>query len=987
MSDSPATPTTVAVIGAGAAGLGAAWLLARGGYAVHLFESRQTPGGHAYTVDIPIPGISTGATIPVDAGFIVYNARTYPDLISLFQLLNVEEENSSMSFSASIKLPFRDKYFEWGSDSPATLFADRQNLYRPSMYTMLYDMRRFNNAVYDFMDKLETDPHFQDKDITLGEFLEHGSYSSVFTRCYLIPMVSAVWSASFNAAMAFPARSLFHFFVNHGLAQVFERPQWRTPAGRSREYVTKVINDIRKHSGIVLLGNRVSKVERYTDGATVWSAQCDPKRFDHVVFATHAPVTLELLGDNATPDEKRILGAFQYATNKAFIHYDESFMPTNRMVWSSWNFIGRPKAVDSSTQAASNQERQEMTPGSQPEQRSDDEQPSMNHQNRMSRSSCATDVKEVNDDDEPVCVTYWLNRLQNYHKHHLSIPDLFLTLNPVSPIDPDKILKELTFEHPQFTEEAVRSQPLLQEIIQGKNRSWFCGAFARFGFHEDALMMGLNVAERLSNYQNLRPWNAKRRLVINNNACQYKIPYSPLRTPLIVYLGALLVLNAVMARLRQGLGKIAARMADSDPVICVAVGDGRLNHFGPSRSRAMRRGAGASSSALVSAQSARAIVRNPKVLARIADALGKGHSLAPTAAAAFSASEFDCPTPDDLTIVLKSLFIADALDLDPSNARKGRAKLAESLLFSIVGGFKKVTTMATHTRLPELTTCIMNVVYPSWWLEVDPDIIADNGKGARLPAVTMVSPQDLRKTNLVLELLGDLSETTIEILQNNEESKATIVLQNSERSLFVARKAEVLFIRHQVEIVLLKDFMNDFRNGNESPEDGAEVKETRFDLILSPVLINNYHAAGFKDLDEMLLFLGEHATPDAVIELGGTVHGSRTGTMTHKQHLPIDRYFCGDEEFTLCQTCDVIEKSERTGFELQRVAFMDHDEAAMDVNRVIKRVYSSLAEEMLEAEETRAVLSQMCLWEAALLVKQIRRMAVSLKLAAHPFRV
>lgn len=985
MSDSPTSPSTVAVIGGGAAGLGAAWLLARGGYAVHLFESRQTAGGHAYTVDIPIPGNATGATIPVDAGFIVYNARTYPDLISLFQMLNVEEENSSMSFAASIKLPSRDKYFEWGSDSPATLFADRQNLYRPSMYTMLYDMRRFNTAVYDFMDKLENDPQFPDKDISLGEFLENGSYSSVFTRCYLIPMVSAVWSASFNAAMAFPARSLFHFFVNHGLAQVFERPQWRTPSGRSREYVTKVINDIRMHSGIVLLGNPVTKVERDTEGATVWSEQCDPKRFNHVVFATHAPVTLELLGDDATPDERRILGAFQYANNKAFIHYDDSLMPTNKTVWSSWNFIGRPKRAHPPTQDGSIQEQQNVIPSAEPEQRSDDEQPSMNHHDGLTRST--VDVKEAHDDDEPVCVTYWLNRLQNYHKHHISVPDMFLTLNPVTPIHPDKILKELTFEHPQFTEEAVRSQTLLQDVIQGKNRSWFCGAFARFGFHEDALMMGLNVAERLSGYQNLRPWNSKHRLVINNNARQYEIPYSPLRTPLIVYLGALLVLNAVMARLRQGLGKIAARMADSDPIVCVAVGDGRLNRFGPSRSRAKRRGGCPSSGPFAPVQSARAIVRNPKVLARIADALRQGHSLAPTAAAAFAASEFDCPTPDDLTVVLKALFIADALDLDPSNARKGRAKLAESLLFSIVGGFKKVTTLPTHTRLPELTTCIMNVVYPSWWLEVDPDATADNGKGARLPAVTMISPRDLRKTNLVLELLGDLSETTIEILQNNEESKATIVLQNPERSLFIARKAEVLFIRRQVEIMLLKDFMNDIRNENESPGDGAEVKETRFDLILSPTLMNNFHAAGFKDLDEMLRFLGAHATSDGVIELGGTVHGSKPGTLATKPHLPVDRYFCGDEGFTICQTCDVIEKAERTGFELQRVAFMDHDEAAMDINRVIKRVYNSLAEDMLEPEETRGVLSQMCLWEAALVVKQIRRMAVSLKLAAHPFRV
>lgn len=977
MTHSPLIPTSVAVIGAGAAGLGAAWLLARGGYAVHLFESHETPGGHARTIDIPLPGNSPAVTIPVDTGFMVYNSRTYPDLVSLFQMLSVEEENSNMSFSASVQLPNRKKYFEWGSDSLATLFADRANLYRTSMYTMLYDMYRFNNAVYEFMDALEKDLQFKDRDMTLGEFLENGSYSTVFTRCYLIPMVSAVWSTSFTLAMAFPARTLFHFFINHGLAQVFARPQWRTVSGRSRDYVNKVVNDIRKHSGIVLLGNRVTKVVRDGGGVTVCSEVCDPKRFDQVVFATHAPVTLELLGEGATEDERRILGAFLYSKNSTYVHHDAALMPSNRTVWSSWNFIGRLRKRQRYTGLGLNSEGEREEPETEKEDEEQSQQGSVGP--GKINGELGGSGESVLEEDEPVCVTYWLNKLQNYHKHPFSVPDLFVTLNPVAPIDPQKILKKLTFDHPQFTEEAVRAQPLLQEVIQGKNRTWFCGSYARFGFHEDAMTMGLDVAERLSGYKNLRPWKSKHCLVINDNSHAYEMPYSPLRTPRIVYLGALLVLNAVMAHIRQGLSKIAERMADDDPVVCVAVGDGRLNRFGPNRSRARPR-ASSSPGLIAPYQSARLTVKTPKLLARIADALRQGHSLAFTAAAAFAAAEYDCPTPGDLTTVLKSLFIADRLDLDPSKARKSRAKLAESLLFFIVGGFKRVTTLSTYTRLPELTTCISNVVYPSWWLELDRGTITTDEKGIEAARFSQVSPQDLRNSKRVLEFLGDLSETTIAILQSNTDCRATIVLENSERSTFVDRKAELLFIRHQIETALLTDFIRERTvNTDGSAKSSADINNAYFDLILSPAIVNNFGASGFKTLNDTLLFLRGLAIPEAVIELGVTVYGCRPELSSEKQHLRIDQYFSGDENYSLCQTYELIEMSEKCGYELQRMAFMDSDEAAMDVGEVIQRVYNSLAKEKLKPEETRAVLAQMCLWEAALLVKHIRRVAVSFK--------
>lgn len=966
MTEPPDGRQSVAVIGAGAAGLASAWLLARGRYSVYVFEARDTAGGHAHTLDLPIPGNTTGATVPVDAGFIVYNTRTYPDLVSLFEILNVEEENSFMSFAASIENPSTNTFFEWGSDTVASLFPTRSSLFNVSMYTMLFDMRRFNNAVYDFVDKLENDPQFQDANISLGEFLEKGSYSSVFIRCYLVPMVSAVWSASFSSAMRFPARSMFHFFINHGLAQVFARPQWRTPAGRSREYVTKIVNDIRDHSGVVLLGTPVTHVMRDERGVTVYAAATGPKRFDQVVFATHPPITVELLGSGATEDEKRILGAFRYSENQAYIHHDQRLMPTNKSVWSSWNFIGRKR------QGQTNKEN--GTSATCPDDAS---------LGQAAPNGTTQNDAIPSDDDEPVCVTYWLNKLQNYHKHHTPVPDMFLTLNPVTEIDPDKIIKSLSFGHPQFTEESVNAQALLQQVVQGQNRSWFCGAYARYGFHEDAMMIGLNVAERLSEFTNLRPWKSKERLAINDNSRQYDIPLSPLRNPVFFFIGGLIVLNAVMSRLQQGLGKIAARMSEEDPVVVVAVGDGRLHRFGPRRSRMglsrpqPSRIVNMPGSVLPGKlQSGRMTVRTPKVLARITEALRYRHPLAPTAARAFAAAEVDCPTPQDLSTTLKALFIADGLDVDPSKARAGRAKFAESLLSYVVGGFQKVKTLPTHTRLTELTTCISSVVYPSWWLEMDSEVQSTECKQMDNRTVSLGSISDLNAPSNTVEILGDLSEATISILQSNDNSRATVVVRTSERMTFVDRKAELLSVREQIEIVLFKDFVKQWSEAKDERNTSSENRKLCFDLILSPALVNLFEGSGFKTLGETYAFVRQLAVLGATIEFGVTVCGVHRDCKDCEGPRNVDDVFAGDEGFTLCRTRDVIGASERCGLELQRVSFMDNEEAALDVQEVINRVYNSLAVDLLEPSETRVVLAQLCLWEAALLIGHVRRMAV-----------
>lgn len=1010
---------SVAVIGSGAAGLGAAWLLARGRYDVHLYESAARPGGHANTVDIRIPSSSPSAYIPVDTGFIVYNTRTYPDIVSLFQLMGVDEENSSMSFSSSVCLP-SGHLLEWGSDTLDSLFADRSNLHRPAMYTMLYDVRRFNNAVYDFVHASE-DPSYKDRDITLSQFLEQGAYSTVFIQAYLVPMVSAVWSASYTSALQFPALSLFHFFVNHGLAQIFSRPQWRTPAKRSRDYVSRILTDFRAHGGTFHLSAPVTRIERHPDHVIVYADACEPRRFDHVVFATHPPDTLDILSHSATEDERRVLSAFLYSKNKAYVHHDSNLMPKNRKVWSSWNFIGprstlvqtpllsRPpnlsptsssmssEVPNSACKPSASQPSLNITPPAAPDHEASKTDPPNSKAyaeatDSIVRPSSSSSENEctapsVISEDSPVCVSYWLNRLQNYHKFHLPVPDLFITLNPITKIDPRKILLELSYDHPQFNEAAIQAQSQVKSLLQGKNRTWFCGAWTRFGFHEDALMSGLDIAEQLSNYAIKRPWRARNHLAINDNSRIYSLPCSPLRAPVFIYITALIVINMVLNGLQAGLGKIAARMSDQDPVVLVADGDGKLYRFGPSRSRrrtsssfAFARISELSSSLDVSEPSAaRLSVRNPKILVRITDALRKGSQLAPTAAAAFAASELDCPSPSDLSESLRALFIADALD-NPSRARPGRAKLAENLLYVLVGNFEQVSSMPMHTHLPELTTCTTTVIAPPWWLEIDDDandVPQDFSESSRI--VSRVSPKDLRNSKNVLELIGDLSELTVALLQANSSCHATVITHTTERMNFVNRKADLLLVRDQVSVTLLDRFKEQVNSGLGVSHD-LEQDEALYDLILSPAILNSYANCGFESLQDIMKFLRVVAKPNAAVELGVTIYGKRPTILRDNPDRLRNRIFCGDEGFEFWSANEVVRAIYAEGFELEQVCMMDQEEAALDVHEVVQRVYNSLATEKLEPSETRRVLAQMCLWQAALSVKYIRRMAVSLTL-------
>ncbi|HEU0070153.1 MAG TPA: FAD-dependent oxidoreductase [Alphaproteobacteria bacterium] len=319
---SPSLPpgARIAVIGSGMAGLSAAWLLSRR-YAVDVYEQADWVGGHSHTVDAPG---ADGASVPVDTGFIVYNARNYPNLVRLFDHLGVATQPADMSFAVSID----NGALEYGSDMPRGLFAQPRNLLRPRFLTMLRDVARFYRQAPSVLDTL-------DPALSLGDWLRREGYGAAFARDHLLPMAAAIWSAPARDMMAFPAASLLRFFDNHGLLQMAARPQWRTVTGGSCAYVRRLTAGFceRIHSG-----RAVVRVSRDSSGATLRMADGETLHYDQAVFACHADQTLALLAD-ADAEERRLLGAFAYQKNRAVLHSDPALMPRRRGAWSSWNYL------------------------------------------------------------------------------------------------------------------------------------------------------------------------------------------------------------------------------------------------------------------------------------------------------------------------------------------------------------------------------------------------------------------------------------------------------------------------------------------------------------------------------------------------------------------------------------------------------------------------------------------------------------------------
>ena len=319
--------TRIAVVGSGISGLSVAWLLSQK-FQVTLFEAGNYLGGHTNTVDVTVDGV----TAPVDTGFLVFNERTYPNLVELFSHLGVRTASSEMSFSVRID----EERVEWAGNSLASVFAQKRNLIKPEFWRMLKDILRFNRESQEIV-RSGRSAH-----VSLGEFLMRGGYGRAFRDWYLLPMSGAIWSCPTRQMLDYPVDTFFRFCHNHGLLQLTGRPVWKTVVGGGREYVRRLVASIED----IRLASPVESVVRHADGVRLKLANVTTEGFSQVVFACHSDQALTLLGD-VLEIEKKLLSRFSYQQNRAVLHMDTSLLPRNREAWAAWNYIAGTGAPDS----------------------------------------------------------------------------------------------------------------------------------------------------------------------------------------------------------------------------------------------------------------------------------------------------------------------------------------------------------------------------------------------------------------------------------------------------------------------------------------------------------------------------------------------------------------------------------------------------------------------------------------------------------------
>lgn len=413
----------IAIVGAGISGLGAAYAL-RNTADITVYEANDRAGGHAHTMTIDYDGSS----LPVDVGFIVYNALNYPNLIGFFDALHVQTATSDMSFSVS-----NPSGFEWASTAGG-LFAQKRNLFRPRFHRFWRTILRFNDVARA---ELKAD---EIGDTPLGFWLDKHDFGTDFLNNYILPMGGAIWSTPEADMLDYPALSLFRFFENHRLMHR-ERPLWRTVSGGSQAYVRKMVE---------LLGSRlrlnapIRSVAPFGDKVQVIGPDGTSEIFDDVILATHSDTSQAILSDQYE-NTRFLLGSVRYRENQIYLHRDPALMPDRRAAWASWNVIRQ--------------------------------------------------------DQPEVCLTYWMNRLQNLPRRR----PVFVTLNPKTPPRPELTFAQMRKAHPQFdgaAEAAVRSL----KRCQGNDHIWLAGAWMGSGFHEDGLKSGLSCALSLGGQV---PWNAE----------------------------------------------------------------------------------------------------------------------------------------------------------------------------------------------------------------------------------------------------------------------------------------------------------------------------------------------------------------------------------------------------------------------------------------------------------------------------------------------
>ena len=321
----------IAVIGSGISGLSSAYYLSKT-HKVDLFEKQDRFGGHSYTLDIKL---NEKEKVAVDAGFMVFNKITYPNLINFFKENDIEIEKSDMSFSVSVK----GTNIEYCGKGLNGIFSNRGNLLNLKFVKMFFEIINF----YKRCEKLNSN---NIEKITLGEYLTKIGKSKYFIDYHIIPMVSAIWSMPPFEASQMPLTFFLSFFKNHGLFKLKDRPQWYTVTNRSKTYVDKILSKV---SGEYFKNYEINKIIRDNNGVKVYyGSENEFFNYDKVVLASHADESLKIISD-ITNKEREILSNFKYKPNKAVIHSDENLMPLNKNAWCSWNSSLNPDNKEQSS--------------------------------------------------------------------------------------------------------------------------------------------------------------------------------------------------------------------------------------------------------------------------------------------------------------------------------------------------------------------------------------------------------------------------------------------------------------------------------------------------------------------------------------------------------------------------------------------------------------------------------------------------------------
>ncbi|CAG8949361.1 hypothetical protein HYFRA_00004988 [Hymenoscyphus fraxineus] len=448
----PVPRKKVAIVGSGSAGIAALWALNRTHHDVYIYEAADRLGGHTNTVEFK-NGIHRTM---VDTGFIVLNTATYPNFIAFLKSIRVPTTLTEMTFGVS-----RDNgCFEWAGTSLSAVFAQRKNLLSPYMWRMIFDIIRFNQFALDLLktEELSEEPvmrtngngksngnhvHFCEEVESIGQYLEREGYSDSFRDDYLIPMTAAVWSTSPDkCTLDFPAVTLVRFMWNHHLLNtVSKRPDWLTLKYCGKSYIDAVMKGFPPNH--IFLNTPVETVTNDDDGRVRLHLKNGRSEiYDHVILATHGDQAHAIVLPEADAEERSILSGFKSSKNTAVLHSDLSLMPKLRSAWSSWNYITRTSPTSSNV--------------------------------------------------DQVCLTYNMNILQ--HLPEEIFGPVLVTLNPLHEPAPETIQGRYNYTHPLYNALAIRSQSLLPRIQNTRGIS-YCGAWTKYGFHEDGFSSGLKVAQ------------------------------------------------------------------------------------------------------------------------------------------------------------------------------------------------------------------------------------------------------------------------------------------------------------------------------------------------------------------------------------------------------------------------------------------------------------------------------------------------------------